>query len=287
MDCDFFALFGCAGRKPYNMLHTRMMLENHPLAGPVIRLTHNGNHALVALAGAQVVQWHFQGRDMLWCASTRLPGKPLRGGIPVCWPWFGPHPTDATQPAHGIARLRPWQVLTTTPQKTLLSLTEGPLTAELEILLGTHLHVNLTTHNHGPTPVHLTAALHTYLKVSDITRTRITGLHDIDYIDQLDNDTLKRQHSDLSFNGETDRIYASGTATVHTPKQTVTIDSSSTSTHTVVWNPWTEKSARLGDMTPTDYHHMVCVESAWSLVNSRIIPSGEQATLSTLIQPLA
>jgi glucose-6-phosphate 1-epimerase len=267
------------------MVNRRMLLEHHPLAGPVIHLTWQDNHAWVAIHGAQVVRWVHQGREMLWCASTRLPGKALRGGIPVCWPWFGPHPTNPTQPAHGVARLRDWEVVEQEASHARLTLRDGTLTAEMKVVLTNTLHLTLITHNHSPQSQRVTAAFHTYLAVEDIGQVRISGLNDITYVNQLNNDALEIQQGDVRIDQEIDRIYASGQATMIDGDRPVRVDSNGTST--VVWNPWVDKSARLGDMAVGNYRRMVCVETAWASHEAWDIPPGQSAILQTVLEPLA
>jgi glucose-6-phosphate 1-epimerase len=263
-----------------------MPLEDHALAGKAVRLTYGDDHALVALDGAHVVAWRHRGRDMLWCAASRPPGKPLRGGIPVCWPWFGSHPDDPNQPSHGIARLRTWTVVEQSAARVVMALSEATLSARLEVELGDVLRVSLATANNGTVPVAVSAALHTYLAVDDIGDVRVIGLDGATYADKLDAYARKMQQGDLQFTGETDRIYATaGPVRMTEGARNVAVDGAGTSRSTVVWNPWVETSARLGDMAPDDYRRMLCLETAWAGDDARILAPGAAATLTTVLRP--
>jgi glucose-6-phosphate 1-epimerase len=264
-----------------------MQIEEHALAGPVVRLSYGDDTAVVALCGGHVVAWRHRGRDMLWCTTTRLEGKPLRGGIPVCWPWFGAHPTDLLKPAHGLVRNRPWSFVEHAASSVVMTTAEGSLTATIAVALGDALRVSLTTRNDGAADVTLTAALHTYFAVDDIDQVSVSGLNSASYIDTLDGWTKKSQQGYLRFEAEVDRIYAAGGATLRDKSRTVEIDSEGTSRSLVAWNPWIAKSARLGDIAPGEYRRMVCLETAWAADDARTLPAGSTATLTTVLRPIA
>jgi glucose-6-phosphate 1-epimerase len=215
-----------------------------------------------------------------------LPGKALRGGIPVCWPWFGAHPTDASQPAHGVARQSPWDVIEHTAQSAALQLTRGDLEARLDVSIGAELKVSLRTHNAG-SATQLSAALHTYLAVDDIGQVRIADLDGAAYIDTLDGWQRKTQHGDVVFDREVDRIYAASHAMLHDGARSIHVDGAGTSRSLVVWNPWIDKSARLGDMADGAYRRMVCLETAWAGDDARRLAPGATDTLTTVLRPLA
>jgi len=262
-----------------------MQLLEHSLAGPVIRLAHGADEALVALLGAHVVAWRRNGRDMLWCATSRLEGKPLRGGIPVCWPWFAAHPEDAAMPFHGVARLRQWDVAERKASAVAMDLAYGSLHARLEVTLDDELTVSLTTRNVGTSAVSLSAALHTYLAVDDIGRVRVVGLDETTYLDKLDGYARKVQQGDLVVDREVDRIYSAGQARLIDGARSVVVDGAGTSHSLVVWNPRIEKSASFGDMAEGDYRRMLCMETAWAGDDTRLLAPGAVATLTTVLRP--
>ncbi len=260
--------------------------EASPLGGVVARLTAGGGSACVALQGAQVLSWVPQTghRDVLWCSPLSRLGtaKAVRGGIPVCWPWFGPHPNAALGlPAHGFVRTAMWHVesVGTAPGQSSITLSVA-LTADQQaiagrgvsvsfcVTLGPHLEpsldVELTTTNNGEAAFELTEALHTYFAISDIGAARIEGLKGRTFLDQLTGQKAV-QSGAIQFAQETDRIYWDTSAPLQIIDaalgRTITIHSRS-SASTVVWNPWYEKAVRLGDVPPEGFRDFVCVETA-------------------------
>jgi glucose-6-phosphate 1-epimerase len=259
-------------------------LEDSPLGGPVVRLTGAGGIAEVALQGAQLLTWQPQGQaPVIWLSPLQRlanpPGspKPVRGGTPVCWPWFGPHPGDAAKPAHGFVRTRMWTLDGTERSDTAVRVRLSTATtaadqalwphiaqAMLTITLGETLHLALTTANTGGDAFTLTQALHTYFAVGDIDDVRIEGFDGLSYIDKVAAEVRKRQAGDIHFGEEVDRIYDQhpGRATIVDSglKRRIEINKTG-SRSSVVWNPWTAKAARLGDLGPHGWRRMVCVET--------------------------
>ena len=254
--------------------------------GTVAVLQSVHGRAVVALQGAQVLSWVPTGQgEVLWLSPVaRLgTGKALRGGIPICWPWFGPHPAVSAAPAHGFVRTALWTVKSasvdcsgTGNDDVRLALTiDAPgaefahwphsATATLEITLGPSLTLSLSTENTGTDPFVLTQALHSYFSVSDIARTVLTGLEGREYIDQLEPSSRPVQRGPIAIAAEADRIYQNSSDTVvitdEARGRAIRI-SKSGSLSTVVWNPWIEKSARLGDAGDDGYLRFVCVETA-------------------------
>ena len=261
----------------------RVDVEASPLGGPVVRLSSGADRALVALHGAQVLNWTHDGAGLFWMSPTARirDGKGIRGGIPVCWPWFADHPTDPTMPAHGFVRHRAWTVAAThatadTASVSLTTMTGGeadrklwPHVAELRLTVtlgAATLALSLETHNRGGEAWPLTEALHTYFRVSDIAHVSVTGLDGCSYLDKLDAFARKPQSGPITVSGEVDRIYLGETSaiTLHDagfPRR-ISIEATG-SRSAVVWNPWTAKTARLGDMgSPDAFRQMICVETA-------------------------
>ena len=253
-----------------------------PLGGVVATLTIGVASAVVALQGAQVLSWvpRQDQPDVLWCSPlSRLgSGKPVRGGVPVCWPWFGAHPDAALAlPAHGFVRAVPWTVERVdlgpgTVSMTLgVSLTAaqqavaGELSARLRVTLGADLEIELITTNNGASPVLLTEALHTYFSIGDIAAVSVTGLEDQSYLDQLTG-LDATQSGAITFDQETDRIYWDTSGKILRIRDEAlgrSIDiSASGSASTVIWNPWHDKAVRLGDMPPDGYRALLCAETA-------------------------
>jgi D-hexose-6-phosphate mutarotase len=259
-------------------------LETSPLGGPILRLTADGGVAEVALQGGQVMSWQPRGHaPVIWMSPMERLAHPsarpkaVRGGTPVCWPWFGPHPTDAGKPAHGFVRTRLWQVegtqraddrvrvrLSTTTTDADKMLWPHTARAELTVTLGEELGIELSTRNIGTDPFMMTQALHTYFAIGDIADISVEGFDGQSYIDKVDGNARKRQSGPIAFTAEVDRIYDEhrAEAVIVDPglKRRLVITKSG-SRSSVVWNPWSGKAVRLGDMGPDGWRRMVCVET--------------------------
>ncbi len=250
--------------------------------GTVAVLEAAGSTAVIAMQGAQVLSWRPAGHveDALWLSpQAKLgTGRAVRGGIPVCWPWFGPHPEGADKPAHGFVRAAPWRVagsaVSDRRARLVLSFDATRVDpglwphcaqAEIEITVGEALTVTLSTLNVSEAPISLTMALHTYLSVGDIARVEVRGLEEQVYVDQLAGHARKKQSGGISFDAEVDRIYQATADTVIVSDEVLGREirvAKTGSLSTVVWNPWIEKGGRLGDLGDDGYRRMVCIEAA-------------------------
>ncbi len=239
--------------------------------------------AALALQGAQLLTWTPAGQPaVVWQSPEArfVDGKSVRGGVPVCWPWFGARPDDATLPAHGFVRTARWEVIRTATlagsgaTRVELRFLHSDATRrmwphrselELHVDIGSTLEMELISRNTGAEAFTMTQALHTYFAVGDIRQTRVTGLDGCDYLDKVGEEQRRRQQGPVTFSGETDRIYVDTDADclIEDPHLQRRIRVSKRGSHsTVVWNPWIEKADRLGDLGEDGYLHMVCVESA-------------------------
>jgi len=247
-----------------------------------VEVSNDGGSANIALQGANLKTWAPEGaKPVIWLSpdATFAPGKSIRGGAPVCWPWFGPHESNPSFPGHGFARTVPWEIIETeavSESETRLvfglvqddaTLPQWPYETELElhITVGATLTMDLVTRNTGTRPVTIGDALHTYFAVSDIRKVAIEGLDGCPYIDKMDAATRKQQKGSVVISEETDRIYLDSTADVIIDDQgnnrRIRI-SKRGSASTIVWNPWVETAAKMGDLGEDGYLGMVCVENA-------------------------
>lgn len=245
---------------------------------PVAEIQTPQASARVALQGAQVLAWRPAGQTpVLWQskAAVYAPGQAVRGGVPVCWPWFGAR--DGL-PAHGLVRTRLWDLrsarqqvdgqvvlrLGTTDDASTRALWDFAFDLELCVTVGQTLNLALSTRNTGAAAFTITQALHSYFCVGDIAQTSVLGLDGCNYLDKVQNFAPVRQVGALEFSGETDRIYTDTTAdcliedkaggrTIRVAKQG--------STSTVVWNPWREREQALADMATGEHRQMLCVET--------------------------
>ncbi len=236
----------------------------------------------IYLQGAHVTSWQPAGHaPVLWMSRSSLfqPGKPIRGGVPICFPWFGPHASDPSAPAHGFARTALWEVTearTTADGVISLSLQThiDSFSVRFTVEFGPVLQMTLTTEP-GPgssTDLRFEDALHTYFSVSDVRNVSITGLEQVRYIDKVDGAAEKpATGAAIEFTGETDRVYLATDSEchLHDPGRNRTIAiSKSGSLSTVVWNPGIAKSARMPDFGDHEWPEMVCIETANVGVNA-------------------
>jgi glucose-6-phosphate 1-epimerase len=266
----------------------------------VAEIANSEGSGAVAIQGAQLLSWTPAGEaPVVWLspAARFAPGKSLRGGAPVCWPWFGPHPSDPAKPAHGFARNLDWTVLETASTDAGTRLVMGfvpgdeqralwPHAAELTLtlVLGARFSAELATRNTGDSPIELTQALHTYFHVGDIGEVRVEGLDGCEYIDKVGPEARRRQAGDIAIAGEVNRIY------LGCPGEVVIRDASLNrlirvakqgSTSYVVWNPWAEQGAKFGDMGEDGYRHMLCVETTNAASDAVVVPPGKTYRLIT------
>ena len=276
------------------------------------RITSDSAELLVAQQGAQVLSYQRLGEPpLLWLSDQALfnRGKSVRAGVPVCWPWFGnlqrnPQPVQqqfqgSEAPAHGLVRGRDWQLLGIDSSGDEVGLSFG-LTATqgelpgwphqveltLEIRMGEHLRLNLTSRNLGDEKVVLSQALHSYFAVSDVRSVRVEGVKGRSYIETLADWEQRTQQADLDFSGETDRIY------LDVPAELSIVDpawerririSSSGSRSAVIWNPWTERAAQLPDMADDGWQRMLCIETANVMDDVVVLKPGATHAMSVAI----
>jgi glucose-6-phosphate 1-epimerase len=185
--------------------------------------------AMVYLQGAHLAAWQPTGEKPVIFMGSRTetaPGKPLRGGMPVVFPWFA---TDTKKdridghpgPAHGFARIEEWALDSATmhdggaelvfslgPTAMSRSMGFDAFALTMRFRFGRTLHAELTVHNTGSAPLEFEEAMHTYYAVADIHETTIYGLEDTGFIDKVDNFTHKpAAHAPLTFQGRVDRMY--------------------------------------------------------------------------------
>ena len=242
---------------------------------PVLDVSHPRCSGSIALLGAHVMEWTpARQKPVLFMSDKAVfaEGEPIRGGLPVCWPWFGGR---EDLPSHGFARLRFWDFVRGEDSAEGVELVfrlhgngdlgwPYPFELNLNVHLGETLAVALEMKHLGESTVEISAALHTYLRVGAIEQTRVEGLAGSHYLDSLDDHRKRSQVGAVIFDREVDRVYlADGDVRVVDPvwHRTLDIDKSG-SRATVVWNPWIEKSKRLADLSDDAYHDFLCIEAA-------------------------
>lgn len=264
--------------------------------------------AKLFLQGAHLALWQPVGHEPVLFLSERSafePGKAIRGGIPVIFPWFGSRTATIDNPrtdgpSHGFARISPWNVafaaiagddlhitLTLGPSEMSRSLGYDMFQLAYEIVIGRELRLRLTVANLSDSALNFEEALHTYLAVGDASRVVVGGLEDAEFLDKTDNFTRKRQMTPmLELTAETDRLYPNTEATVTLDDpilhRRITVAKSKSNT-TVVWNPWSTLSAKLADMSPEGWRTMTCIETANAAENHVVLPSRETHTMEAQI----
>jgi glucose-6-phosphate 1-epimerase len=240
-------------------------------------------HATISTYSGQVLSYRPKTRqdDLLFVSDKAYyaDGKAIKGGIPVCWPWFGADPDDLGRPAHGFVRNRQWDVISTESladgsTKVVMGLHDTDETREIwphpfrlsiEITVGDSLKVALITHNAGNQSITISQALHTYFNVGDISKVQVQGLDGAEYLDKLEGFAQKTQVGPVVIDGEVDRIYKGVTGELVIDDaalgRKIRISSRGSST-AVVWNPWLDIARSMGDLNDDDYKRMLCVETA-------------------------
>jgi len=264
--------------------------------------------AEVYLQGAHITAFQPRGSEpVLWMSSLAQfqRNKAIRGGVPVIWPWFGPHAIDKHKPQHGFARTMEWQVSTTKTLpdgSTLLQLQLNDTSAtralwphafelNLTITVGTELTIELTSRNTGEKTFTAGGALHSYFAVGDVKKIHIDGLLGRHYIDQLDGNRIKQQNDAVYIREEVDRIYfdtedtcTEGICAIFDAQLLRQIYIKRSGSHTtVVWNPWENKAKAMADFPDGGYRQMVCIETANAVDDVRHLAPGETHTLSQII----
>jgi glucose-6-phosphate 1-epimerase len=261
--------------------------------------------AVVYLYGAHITEWAPRGgRPVLFTSSRSLfePGKAIRGGVPIAFPWFGPRTGGQAGPLHGFARIQDWTLegaelredgaveLTFALGANDVSRGLGYDAFHLRFraTFGTALSMEFEVRNDSAAPFPFEEALHTYFAVGDIEQVSVSGLEGVAFIDKTDGFQRKRQPADaIRITGETDRVYLNTTATclITDPawKRQIVVEKSG-SAGTVVWNPWIAKTKTLADMAPEDWRGMICVETVNALDNAVTIPAGGSHTLRTVVR---
>lgn len=253
---------------------------------PAVRIETAAASGLVFLQGAHIAAWAPAGvtsGSIIWMSENAIyaPGKALRGGVPICFPWFGPHPEHKQYPAHGFARTREFTYdgarlsdasgvelkFTLYSDEQTLALFPYAFCAELRVTFGATLRIEFTVTNRDSKSFSFEEALHSYFSVANVERAALLGLQGASYLDKVSGMAeFTEQAAELAFSGETDRVYESAATCIivdraRTPEREIQIEKSNSGA-TVVWNPWAEKAAQMSDVGASAWRRMLCVESA-------------------------
>lgn len=267
----------------------------------ILRLQHPLFEAAVALHGAHLLHFkpHNQTHDLIWMseAAQFSPDKAIRGGVPVCWPWFG----KVASPSHGFARTSLWELgqiketdeavtltLHLNPTPETLSIWPHQFQCSLQFEFAEDLKISLDVKNTGQNHWLFSGALHTYLNIGDIKHALITGMGET-YSDNLQANQMKQGHKLLGIAKEVDRVYTHAEPSIRLHdrlnKRTIVVTNQGDNS-AVIWNPWKDLSHSMADMKDDSYQTMVCIEAAvhaLSLEQGIKLAPGESHQLSTHI----
>jgi glucose-6-phosphate 1-epimerase len=272
---------------------------------PKIRVTAPSASADIFLHGAQVTSWQpVNAEEVLFLSehSNWQDGHAIRGGIPVCFPWFRAKVDDTTAPAHGFVRTKEWRlesVKADGESVVVVCSTEDdasthrwwPYAFRLQhiISIGRSLQLQLFVMNTGPTPFHFEEALHSYFRVSQAEKVSIRGLDQITYLDNIDGNRKKTQSADLILTAKTDNAYIDVHSAAELIDQTwrrIVRTEKENSAMTVVWNPWEQGAALLNDLGNDEWQRFACVEASNILGSAIFLAPGQehrmQATVSVV-----
>ena len=273
-----------------------------------VRVTTSLAAGEVYLHGAQVTSWKPAGAEeaiFLSQHSHWQDGRAIRGGIPICFPWFRAKADDAQAPAHGFVRTREWQLDSVTAEGdgcVAVTCSTGSDDATRRwwphefrlvhrVTIGSSLHLELTVTNLGSAPFVFEEALHTYFRVGAAERARVRGLDQVTYLDNTDGNREKVQSGDVALTAPTDNAYLNTRSALELIDPTlhrILRTNKQNSATTVVWNPWQQGAATLADLGADEWRLMTCVEASNILRSAVSLAPGEQhamgATLSTVAQ---
>lgn len=275
-----------------------------------IKIHNDKADALISLYGGQVLSYQKRQRPEVFFLSDRAyyqNGKAIKGGVPVCWPWFGNDPQSKGRPAHGFARNSLWQLVTSeqlangdtlvelqlSPNELSASLWPHDFLLSLKVCVGDELTLQLTTYNKDQQPFEITQALHSYFALESIDALRISGLENLRYLDKAKSNTgaeQKIQQGEIQIDGEVDRIYLQVPEQITlkhiapslAPELALALHSKNSAT-AVVWNPWQQLCAQSADLNDTDYQRFVCVETANAATDVIKLKPGESFSLQARI----
>lgn len=270
---------------------------------PKIRIATPQAEAEMYLHGAQVTSWKPVGAEEVVFLSGRAQwheGIAIRGGIPICFPWFRAKADDPKAPAHGLVRTKAWSLESITSEGDSVTVVMSTVSdddtrkwwpADFRLLhratFGPELKLELAITNTGAAPLRFEEALHTYHRVGHIESVRIRGLDGAAYLDNTESNREKVQHGDVVITKQTDNAYLNTQGEIEFDdaerRRRIRITKENSFT-TVVWNPWREGARSLPDLGDDEWQQMVCVEASNILGFAVNLAPGEQYTTRATIR---
>jgi len=266
-----------------------------------IIVTNDACEAEIYLHGGHLTHFQVHGEaPTIFDAKKSIitPPKSVHAGVPVCWPWFGPHPTDSDKPQHGFVRDRVWKlhstkVLSDKETEVVLTLEDDVTThtlfphkflLELTFTLGASLNITLKTTNTDKTSFTITQALHSYFAVADIEQIQIRGVENTPFVDYTDDKKRKIEHTALKIHQETNRVYIPTDKTCYIDdlelQRTITVRKTG-SNSTTIWNPW--RDSGIHDLPQDRYRNFVCIETTNALDDAKVLLPNTSVTMTQTI----
>ncbi len=258
------------------------------------------------LHGAHVTSWKPAGKEEVIFLSSHSKfeaGKAIRGGVPICFPWFGGKGDDPKAPAHGFVRAKSWQLESIAQAGgavTVSMFTESnedtrkwwPVEFRLvhRATFASDLSLELEVTNTGKTPLRFEEALHTYHRVGNIEDTRVRGLDGVFYLDKTDSNRKKVQHGEIAIVAETDSVYLNTGDAIEIEDPVLhrrTRITKQDSRTTVVWNPWVEKARSFSDFGADEWRQMICIEASNVSVFAVDLAPGQQHRMKAVVRVAA
>ena len=267
-----------------------------------VQITGTSAEGEMYLHGAHVTSWKPAGADEVLFVSSKSRwqgGQAIRGGIPICFPWFRAKADDPQAPAHGFARTRAWQLESIVADEGALAVTmfteSDEQTRRLwpaefrlvhRVSFGSELRLELICINTGMTPLRFEEALHTYNRVADVEDLRLQGLDTTHFLDNTDSNNEKTQHGDVKITAQTDNAF------IDTQNKVDLIDPNlqrrirlekDNSCTTVVWNPWREGAAGLRDLGDGEWKQFLCIEASNILDAAVTLTPGQEHKMTAVL----
>jgi glucose-6-phosphate 1-epimerase len=259
--------------------------------------------AEIYLHGAHLTSWRPAGAEEVVFLSKQskwAEGHAIRGGIPVCFPWFRNKADDPKAPSHGFVRTRAWELdsvekvgdavsvsLSTTSDDGTRAWWPYDFRLQHRLTIGAELAQELVMTNTGSKPLRFEEALHTYYRVGGADAVRISGLDAAEYLDNMDNNREKRQQGEIAFTAQTDRAYLDTTHPVEiidpVLRRRIRLEKEQSRT-TVVWNPWSTGAQSMADLGDDEWRTMACVEASNIRAFAVDLAPGQQHSMKTLIK---
>ena len=269
---------------------------------PRIQITGSRAEGEMYLHGAQVTSWKPAGNDEVLFLSTKShwqEGEAIRGGIPICFPWFRAKADDPKAPAQGVVRTRSWQLESIVEDKSGVCVSMSiesdeqtrrwwPADFRLvhRVVFGPELTLELACTNTGKTGMRFEEALHTYNRIADVANVRLQGLDTVHFLDNTDSNAAKVQHGDVKIASATDNAFLGTQSDIDLIdpelRRHIRLQKANSLT-TVVWNPWRDGAARLRDLGDGEWTQFLCVEASNILTASVSLGPGEEHKMTAVL----